>query len=438
MRRIVEFLKSNLWLIPTSIVIAFSALALFLIKSSRNFSAFIEPSPWKMLFVIGPEGAREMLSVIAGSVMTVAGVAFSITMVVLSMASNQFSPRVLRSFMSDWKSQSVLGGFLGIFAYCLITLRTIRSNQIEESIPSLAIFGSVLLSFLAITLIIYFIHHVANEIRATNIVRSVFEETSQAIDTVFPDLYSHDDSGHEEVSHEKFNHCIPSFKTGYLQSVNFEKLTNLAKRFNARIRVESAPGEFIQKEATLIRTTRTLQKGEIKKVLKCVLIGSVRTMEQDIQFGTRQLVDVALKGLSPGINDTTTAIIAIDHLGALVSQLALRNLEFKHDGIKNKLIFIKKHDFKDYLDQCFDQIRQYAENNPFVLGRLQMVYENIMSCTEVPSRLKHLEAHQTKLLKVLESHTPHQDYNVLLSKMKSQIDLCHKREFSNYDREIQQ
>ncbi len=423
MRKTLESLKSNLWFYPASIVLIAIAGAQFLIQIDKSLEASVLRQ-WPWISITGADGAREMLSTIAGSIITVTGVAFSITIVVLAMASNQYSPRVLRNFMGDWRTQFVLGGFLGIFSYCILVLRTVRGQGDHEFVPSLAVFGSVLLAFVGVSLLIYFIHHVANSIRASNIIKSIFDETTEAIENLL------DPGGLEKANRTKSNEslrwsCVQSIATGYIQSINTESLLKIAKMENFAIRLHRATGDFAVEHCPLLSTSIKLEPAVSDKLLSSIKLGPLRTLEQDIAFGLRQLVDIALKGLSPGVNDTTTAVIATQYLGALMTKLSNKQLEPKFIESEGRvLIELKAHSFTDLLDLSFDQIRQNGSRNPALLSAVVSALEALLHCSKESTHLNAVFQHLNKITFLLSKATPRHDYEATLIEARRLTDGC--------------
>jgi uncharacterized membrane protein len=186
MRDLWTDLRSSFWFVPAVIVCAAVTLALALIETDRMLAQSVMDS-WPRLFGAGAAGSRGMLSTIAGSMITVAGVVFSITIVSLSLASSQYSSRVLRNFMRDRANQTVLGVFVGIFAYCLVALRTIRGGDEGAFVPALSVLVAVALAFVGIAFLIFFIDHIGSSIQASQIIATVAKETLEAVDHLFPE-----------------------------------------------------------------------------------------------------------------------------------------------------------------------------------------------------------------------------------------------------------
>ena len=290
---------------------------------------------WPRLFGVGPEGARELLSTLAGSMMTVMGVTFSMTLVALALASSQYTSRILRNFMRSRVTQVTLGIFAGIFAYCLVVLRTIRGGAGEaEFVPSVAVFVAFLLALGGIGVLIYFIHHIASSIQASNILASVAEETMAAVDRLFPDKLGHapdEDEDQDQVPQslkERTWRAVPAAVSGYIQNVDNGALLRLAQDRKAIVRMERSIGGFVVKDTALasLALKDPPDQETIAALNASYSISSHRTVDQDPAFGVRQIVDMALKALSPGVNDTSTAVMCVDYLTAILARLAARKI----------------------------------------------------------------------------------------------------------------
>lgn len=234
LKRFWSDLRASLWFVPSLIVAVSIALAVALIGADSAESKQWLAS-WPRLFGAGAAGARGMLSTIAGSMMTVMGVTFSMTLVTLALASSQYTSRILRNFMRDRVTQVVLGIFAGIFTYCLIVLRTIRSGDEGGYVPSLAVFFGVVLAIGGVGILIFFIHHIASSIQASSIIASVAEETMVAVDRLFPERLGQgsvdDDEDQALLSLAERNwQAIPPTNNGYIPSVDIAALLRFARQ----------------------------------------------------------------------------------------------------------------------------------------------------------------------------------------------------------------
>ena len=329
---------------------------------------------WPRIFGAGAESARGLLTTIATTMITVAGVVFSSTLVALSLASSQYSSRVLRNFMSDKGTQSVLGAFVGIFAYCLVVLRSIRGDDDGGFVPSLAVLGGLVLGFFGIAVLIYFIHHIARAIQANTILAEISADTIEAIDNLYPERSGAEEYAREPAGMEltRYWHPVMADKTGYLQSIDTDALLAFASERGTVVRTERMVGQFVIKGVPVLSLLGTAPtEDDYSRLSWLYAVGRQRTVEQDAAFGIRQLVDVALRALSPGVNDTTTAVMCIDHLTAILVHLTECKVDccFRDEEGETRLL-ICGPTYADLFGDAFDQIRQNASANVAVLDSL--------------------------------------------------------------------
>ncbi len=408
LRLLWDSLRSSLWFLPTLLVLGAVLLALFVIGAEPWFDSNKFEEKWPRLLGAGAAGARTMLSVIAGSIITVAGVGFSIMIVALTLASSQYTPRVLRNFMRDKGNQSVLGVFLGVFAYCLVVLRTIHGGDEGAFVPSFAVFVAVVLAFVAIGFFIFFIHHIASALQASSIIEAAARETIHAIDRMFPtELVQAASPGlaaRTPTADQQWQ-GMAARHTGYIQSVDSDALLRLAREWNVIIRMELGVGEFVVEGAPLVSIAgKASPADETELELNgAYSIASHRTTVQDVGYGVRQIVDIALKGLSPGINDTTTAVNCVDYLIAILARLAPRQIETPFRLHEGQLYAIARGaTFRSLLDEAFHQIRQNAEGNVAVLVRLLEGLNIIAGFAHDDERRQALQLHSDLVLETAE------------------------------------
>ncbi len=396
-------LIEGLWFIPGAIVLASLLLAVGMVE----LSAAVDPealAQWPRVFGAGAEGSRSMLAAIAGSMITVAGVTFSITMVAVTQASSQYTPRILRNFMRDRANQSVLGVFVGNFAYCLVVLRTIRGADDLSFVPRLAVLLGVLLAIVGIAVLIFFVHHIATTLQASEIIARIARETIQTVDRVFPDWLD------GEAAAEAARHPGPASPgrdsggvpvlasaTGYIQGVDAKGVVRLARERNLVVTLDRQVGEFVVAGMPFGRIARG---GDVADpgvreddgpaealIADRFTIGNYRTIDQDPAFGIRQLVDIALKALSPGINDSTTAVTCVDYLGAILVRSAGRRIEGPYRSADEAgRVTAPAPSFGDLLQTAFDEIRQHADGNVSVLARLLATLAMLGRWTPSPGR----------------------------------------------------
>jgi uncharacterized membrane protein len=363
-------LHSSLWFVPALVILGLMLLAFGMVEVDRRAGEALQQH-WPRLFTVGAEEARSLLSAIAGSMATIAGVTFSITMVALTLASAQYTPRVLRNFMRDKGNQAVLGIFIGIFLYCLLVLRAI-SEPPEAFVPACAVLGSVLLSVIASGAFIYFIHHISSTIQAAEMAQSITQETLHMIDKYYPDPAA--ESGCEPDPEVAAWHPVPARKWGTIQTIAEHQLLAWACAHDTIVRVEYQPGEFVGLGDTLLSVAMAHPPDDamIAALNGAYGVDAFRTLDQDPAFGIRQLVDMALKALSPGINDSTTAETCLDHIGVILARCVQRRLEPRrhHDRRGALRVLSTGIDFAQLAGLAFRQIGENAQGNTAVMLKL--------------------------------------------------------------------
>ncbi|MEO7800564.1 MAG: DUF2254 domain-containing protein [Ginsengibacter sp.] len=372
-------IQSSLWFLPTimalaSVVLAFAFLEL---DSSITYKDF--PIAW---FIYGgqPDGARSVLSTIASSMVTIAGVTFSITLVALTMASSQFGPRLLRNFISDKGNQFVIGTFISTFIYSLIVLLTIRGSDDDEFIPKISVVFAFLLAILSLGVLIFFIHHVSTSIQADYIINSSYKDFRKVTDNY---LLNEGDSVEnidisaslKQVKAEYLLstevHCD---KSGFIQSVDYEGACKWAEKNNAAIEWLIYPGSFVTiHHVFAIVYHQSLQPLQTEKQIQDFIVTRYqRTPNQDLLFSLKQIVEVGVRALSPGINDPHTAITCIQWIGAALSELSTKKFgnPFLRDSSANIKVIKKQITYQDIADTSFDQLCLYGKSNIYVIETL--------------------------------------------------------------------
>ncbi len=298
-------------------------------------------------------------------------------------------------------TQVTLGVFAGIFVYCLIVMHTIRTGD-APFVPSLAVFFAFVLVFGGIAVLIFFIHHIASSIQASSIIASVAQETSASIDRLFPEKLdqSADKTENEENERllpsldERTWYTVPAKVSGYIQSVDHDAILSLARDKRTLVRMEHGIGSFIVQDTALVSLALTYSPDQetIVALNGAYSIALHRTAEQDPAFGIRQIVDMALKALSPGVNDTSTAVMCVDYLTAILARLACRQFPPSHryEGETLRVIAIVPT-FEGMLAEAFDQIRASAGGNVAIMSRMLGAIGTIASLTVSPSHLRALD-----------------------------------------------
>ncbi len=388
-------LRSSFWFTPSLIVVGNIAFAIALVETdSAGSDRWL--AQWPLLFGVGADGALQMVSTLAGSMMSVMGITFSMTLVALALGSSQYTSRILRNFMGSRVTQVTLGIFAGTFAYCLVVLKTIRIGGDVEFVPGLAVFFAFALSLGGVGVLVFFIHHIASSIQASSIIASITKETIASIERLFPERLGHEPDEEEDQDQvlgslaERTWHAVPAETNGYIQSVDNEALLRLARKRKTVVRMERGIGAFVVQNTALasLALDDPPDQETIKVLNDAYSIGRHRTVEQDPAFGIRQLVDMALKALSPGVNDTSTAVMCIDYLTAILAQLAPRKFPAlqRYEGDELRVITIAPT-FESLLSEGLDQIRGSAVGNAGIMSRMLSALDNLASLSSSSRRL---------------------------------------------------
>lgn len=387
-------LNSSLWFVPSLMVVGAIVAAYFLVHLDDSIGHdWTRRHP--LLFGAGADGARGMLTAIAGSMITVAGLIFSLTLSTLAQVSSQYTSRLLRNFMRDRSNQVVMGFFVSIFVYCLVVLRTIRGGDEHVFVPSLAVAFGLLLALVSIGMLIFFIHHIASSIQAANVIAGATHETEKTLDKLFPEELGEAATPAEQADLAAGPALrwvpIAAEESGYVQGIDEEALLAFAREVNGVVRMELAIGSYVTKGSPLVSAAgygagNLLPDKQVSaRLTSCYSIGNQRTLDQDAGFGIRQLVDIALKALSAGINDTSTAVMCIDRLGSLLALLAGRDLGNPVRAEDGQVrVIARRPDFASYLRTAFDQVRTNAAEDEAIYIRLLGALRTVAQRTTRP------------------------------------------------------
>ena len=355
-------------------------LALIVLRLDRTLKHGVIQEFGGWIYTGGPQGARTLLSTIASSMINIAGVTFSLVVVALQLASSQFGPRLLRNFMRDTGNQLVLGTFLATFIYCLIVLRTIREDKDNVFVPNISITVAVVLAFASLGVLIYFIHHMAEAIQADNLIAKVNRELDDAIERLFPMKLGQEPPKQrrwlEEIPADFDREACPimAARSGYIQGIDNNKLMKIATKNNLLLRLKSRPGKFVVKGSEIIRAWPRQRVNEqlARQLDNSFLWGVQRTEQQDVEYPLNRLVEIAVRALSPAVNDPFTAIRCIDRLGEALCHLAAKDIPspYRYDEENKLRVIADPVTFAGMTDAAFNQIRQYGQSSAAVTIRL--------------------------------------------------------------------
>lgn len=369
-------LRYGFFFLPGAIGLAFVALAFGVVAIDRLGG----PNGVDIGFGGGASAARSVLSTIAGSLITVAGLTFSITIVTLQLVSQQVTPRALRNFLGDRLTQSLAGAFVGIFAYCLLVLRAVRESDegFEGFVPSLSVTIGIALGIVALALLLYFIHHIARSIQVGTLAGEVAHSTLAALDRLYPAPFGEPTGERvrdvvQAWERERDPQVVFPGRPGYVQTIALGELAAGLDEPGLRVHLPVTPGQFVSEADPIgvVWNGRSAERAEA--VLRAaVVVTSERNVEQDALYGVRQLADMSIKALSPSVNDPTTAWTCIHYLRAILERLAARALpgEVRHYEEQDLVVVAPTTSFEEYVDAAFVQVARYASGDARVAAAL--------------------------------------------------------------------
>ena len=328
-------LRASYWFIPGVLTLLAALLSLvtwwldtrFGVGWLNELSYFSEAKP---------EGARSILSTIAGSMISVAGTVFAVTFAAVVYASGNYGPRLLTNFMTDRGNQVSLGVFIATYVFALLTLRTIRlpsetggSETSPGFVPEISMLVALALALLSVAVLVYFLHHVPNSIRINNVVAGVGQTVLRQVGERYPRPH---DGTSVEGHDERVGEPVLSRDTGYLEVIDYDTLGEVTKGADLSIQLAVRTGDFVHPGIALAYVEGALTDDARDRILLAYATGSSRTSDQDIEFSVDELVEIALRALSPGINDPFTAITCIHWITAALASLGGRDLARDADG----------------------------------------------------------------------------------------------------------
>ena len=402
-RKLISDLEETFWLIPGFMVLLGALLALLLVAVDRRGipSDWLSEGSW--LYTGGATGARTLLGAVASSMIGVAGTVFSITIAALSLAAGQMGPRLLSNFTKDRGNQLTLGAFLGTFSYALMVLRSVRTPDEGDFVPHLALSVSILLAFMCVATLVYFVGHMANRISVDTVIDLVSEDVRSAIERLTVET-----TQAKPPPNTFWNGAtlICDQRRGYLQQLDESGLADWAHERDTAIRLLVRPGHYVFPGAPIAASTAAVKDADAA-IRNATALGPKRADSMDIEFAVRQLVEVAVRALSPGINDPHTAISVLDRLGTALCDIAPLHLRtgvsMRDDAVA---LVVPAIDYEGLVGTMFHMIRQNATGNPAVLIRILQVLSAVAGCERRPERLKVLQTHADLVLEDAERCVP--------------------------------
>ncbi|MFI7583656.1 DUF2254 domain-containing protein [Kocuria sp. M1N1S27] len=403
-------LLNRFWFIPAVCVVTAVVLAQAVVAVDRWLPEGLN-SPWVVwVYAVGIDGSRAMLGAIGGSMLAVAATAFSITISVVATASSTYGPRLVRNFMADRGNQIVLGVLVSTFIYTLLVLRTIRSasdDLAQPFVPHLAVNLAVLFAVADVALVVYFIHHIADSVQVDTLVLGARKHLLEAIDRWHPK------EPPEELDRTAAGRggggVITPGKVGYIVYVNFHRLRDLAVAEDVLVELVPRVGDHVLVKEPLFRVWPEHRAEELAQPLRrCVRLSDARSADQDVRFAEQQVVELAVRALSPSTNDPYTAVNAIQEVAAGIVSAVSRPLPGNTvvvDGVDRLRYGVVE--VEEIVDMPFDQIRPHATGHVSVLLAVIDLAARIEVATVHPSVQRQVREHIDVLLDQFRDSAPH-------------------------------
>lgn len=371
-----DALRSSFWLVPAVMTAAALVLGLVLPRIDQQYESWVEANlSW---VVTTPETAQATLSSITASMVTVAGVVLSITIVALSLTTSQYGSRLLRTFMNDTATQVAIGTFIACSLYCLMVLQEIRPVNGGNFVPHLSVTLGSFSVVVSLGVLIYFMHHTAITIQTHDVVLAVARDIDQAILRMYPERIGQTRPANrpEEEAAELREQLgdefalVRSEREGYVQAVDGDAMLAIACQYDVVLEVLARPGSFVPQHSPLVRgwPAQRCEESLARKINATFLIGANRTPRQDVEYAISEMVEVAVRAVSPAVNNPFTAMACLDRLGASMARLATRNIPspVRRDAQNNPRLLAEPLTFSQLLRSSFEQIRYYSRACPDV------------------------------------------------------------------------
>jgi uncharacterized membrane protein len=412
-----DALRTNLWLVPTFEVVAAVGLffATYAVDQSAYHGDFALPG-W--VNNGSADAARQILTAIAAAVITVVGLVFSITIVALTLTSTQFGPRMLRHFIRDVGTQVTLGTFVATFVYAILSLGSISHGSRGDFVPHLSITVAMLLVLASLGVLIFFIHHVAKSIQLPEVIASIASELAVAIDAEaltlgeISALEAGPSPGELQRRLDESGVTIPAPRSGYLQFVAYDVLVGIAAESEAVVRLMYRPGHFVV-EGLPLATVWPGQAAEAvtRNLERAHFTGPHRTLTQDLAFAIDQLVEIAIRALSPAVNDTFTGITCVDWLSdGLCKITANWNPRLvQRDGRGYVRIIAAPVRYERFVERSFDKIRQASRAMPAIMIRQLDALAKILAYATSDSQRSALLEQADMILRSSEASVPEEN-----------------------------
>jgi uncharacterized membrane protein len=408
-RNVLYRLRGSLWFLPALMSAAAMGGAYALLVLGVDFSARADADLW-WLFSGDAGTARDLLSTLLSGMITMTSLVVSITVVVLALAAGQLGPRLVWIFVRDRQIQAVLGLFLATILYNLVVLRSLDVQQRPDEVPHLAVTAGSALVVVCLFALLFYLHKISRSIISDTVVHRVARELEQAVSRLAPDGAVDEPEPAALVGDDRIASWVALDRGGYVQVIDHDALVRLGREANVRLRVAVRPGEFVLRAGRHVGVlpARELREDEVRAIRAAFVIGPERSPAQDLAYSIRHLVEIALRALSPGINDPFTAIAALDHLAAALEVVFHRSpgqaIHRDRDGVVRVVAAVD--DARGVLGTALGQIREAGQANAAILAEIAELLGKLAPSARTGARRDAVLEHLAMVERAARRHLP--------------------------------
>lgn len=417
-------LRDSFWFLPAlmclTAVVAAEALVVLDSEADLSFGPLDA-----VMYRVGAGGSRSLLEAIATSVLAAAATSFSITIAVISLASSTYGPRLVRNFMADRGNQVVLGAYLGTFLYCLLVLRTIRDDGSggQVFVPHAAVAVAVVLALVSVGLLVYFVHHISDSVQVWTLAQRVRDDLLAVVDRTYPEVADDGPPQGPDLPPAGQGERVKATSDGYLARIDAPALVRLARDRDAVVVLQVRPGAYCVRGSTLARIHGVADDAGpdlAEAVRSHVLLKDERTPHQDVEFAVQQLIELAVRALSPSTNDPYTALNALDQLSAALVLVASRPVPSpqRRDADGTTRLLVPVADPEALVGLVYEALRTYALAHPVLLRRAVEVADRMggQGCHPAIRRLL-VDELDVLLTTYADTHPPERDLHRLRAEL---------------------
>ncbi len=374
---------NSLWFIPVLMTLVSPFFAIFIFEWDIYLS-HIGKEVFAWIWTGNPEAATQLFSALVTSLVTMSTLLFSVTMLVLTVVSQQYGSHVLKVFRSSNFTKLVLGWFIGAVVYCMFVVTFLATLNDPDFHPQLSIIIGIAVMVMSFIIFIIFIHHMSNSIQSDHIIETIAKELRAKIENLQEREFKYEEAPKNIIKRIEKDNAFEALSSGYIQLINTASLVSIAENNDNVFHICFRIGDYIHKGNAILFAEYPLDGETASEIKSCFKLGFERMPKDDFEFRLEQLLEICLKALSPGINDAYIAITVIDHLGDALTLLSIRRFppQCYYDSKGKLRVISKRFTYESFVDAAINPLKQNAKSQPLVLIRIVDMLERVLGITE--------------------------------------------------------